>query len=220
MARKYIAKEVKEIKEQYNYDFSILLNQNSQKNIEDIANTLRENIVKQLSYKKRYVNGAAMGIPIIAIATHLGFDCYIGDLSVFKKDLEGYEPLGLLCVSHELIANYETDKIIETSCDISSEEYRWTVAWLLADYLFDFNETKMIDFSSSRIDFKNTVQYSRDIRNDAFARAMLLPKNVFLKERERLLNKGITLYELCGKLAEEFGVSTYRVKERLDELKK
>ena len=37
MARKYIAKEVKEIKEQYNYDFSILLNQNSQKNIESIA---------------------------------------------------------------------------------------------------------------------------------------------------------------------------------------
>ena len=220
MARKYIAKEIKEIKEQYNYDFSILLNQNSQKNIEDIANTLRENIVKQLSYKKKYVNGAAMGIPIIAIATYLGFDCYIGDLSIFKKDLEGYEPLGLLCVSHELIVNYKTDKIIETSCDISSEEYRWTVAWLLADYLFDFNETKMIDFSSSRIDFENDVQNARDIRNDAFARAMLLPKKEFLKERERLLNKGMTLYELCGKLAEEFGVSTYKVKERLDELKK
>lgn len=220
MARKYIAKEVKEIKEQYNYDFSILLNQNSQKNIEDIANTLKENIVKQLSYKKRYVNGAPMGIPIIAIATYLGFDCYIGDLSAFKKDLEGYEALGLLCVSHELIANYETDKIIETSCNISSEEYRWTVAWLLADYLFDFNETKMLDFSSSRIDFKNTIQYSRNIRNNTFARAMLLPKNEFLKEKERLLNKDMTLYELCSKLAEEFGVSTYKVKERLDELKK
>ena len=49
---------------------------------------------------------------------------------------------------------------------------------------------------------------------------MLLPKEEFLKERERLLNKGMTLYELCGKLAEEFGVSTYKVKERLDELKK
>lgn len=220
MARKYIAKEVKEIKEQYNYDFSILLNQNSQKNIESIADTLRKKVIRQLSYKKRHVNGASLGVPIIAIATYLGFDCYIGDLSVFKKNLEGYEPLGLLCVSHELIANYETDKIIETSCDISSEEYRWTVAWLLANYLFDFDETKMIDFSSSRIDFENDVQNARDIRNDAFARAMLLPKEEFLKERERLLNKGMTLYELCGKLAEEFGVSTYKVKERLDELKK
>lgn len=78
----------------------------------------------------------------------------------------------------------------------------------------------MIDFSSSRIDFENDVQNARDIRNDAFARAMLLPKEEFLKERERLLNKEMTLYELCGKLAEEFGVSTYKVKERLDELKK
>ena len=31
MARKYIAKEVKEIKEQYNYDFRILLKKNTQK---------------------------------------------------------------------------------------------------------------------------------------------------------------------------------------------
>lgn len=220
MARKYIAKEVKEIKEQYDYNFHVLLKKNSQKNIESIAKTLREKVIKQLSYKRRRVNGASLGVPIIAIATHLGFDCYIGDLSVFKKDLEGYEPLGLLCVSHELVANYQSDKVIETSCDIPSEEYRWTVAWLLADYLFDFNETKMIDFSSSRIDFENAVQDARDIRNDAFARAMLLPKEEFLKEKERLLNKGMTLYELCGKLAEEFGVSTYKVKKRIDELKK
>lgn len=220
MARKYIAKEVKEIKEQYNYDFRVLLKKNSQKNIESIAKTLREKVIKQLSYKKRRVNGASMGVPIIAIATYLGFDCYIGDLSVFKKNLEGHEPLGLLCVSYELVANYQTDKVIETSCDISSDEYRWTVAWLLANYLFDFDETKMIDFSSSRINFKNDVQNARDIRNNAFARAMLLPKEEFLKEKERLLNKDMTLYELCGKLAEEFGVSTYRVKERIDELKK
>lgn len=110
-----MCKEIKKIKEQYNYDFSsLLINDNSSA---DKINNEIESIAKKLLIsildKIEKIDNAPYATPIVGISNYFGFKNFPGDFSNLKdKNSQYRDASGMIAIDGDLINRLNTDKII------------------------------------------------------------------------------------------------------------
>ena len=216
--------EVKRIKEEYQYDFSsLLINEKTgieAKNkintrLEEMAETLLNNILDNKNYKIEAIKDNAVAIPIIGISNHFGFLNYDTDFDSFA-DGKYKNASGLIIISNEMNEILGSDKVLLLSDKETLEHSRFTIAHELGHYLFDFNEKKdyqFINFYRTEDTFKN----SKEIRASRFAAALLMPQGKFIEEYNKV--KESVYYDRVNILAKIFIVSPTAIDLRIKELK-
>lgn len=195
-------KYIKEIKERYDYDLSLI----SQKEVEEIVMGL---------YQSLNIKGVCP--PIIDIVNRLGFSVYAFP---FKKEHMDAEKIkGFLGVGIQFNIN-ENDNffLIEKDDEICNK--RMATAYLLAYY--------MINIDDRGTDYYHYLFHVKDFKNDVISRlalTLLMPENVFLAELElialldEIQNRKSSKEEQIQHLANVFRVSKKMVESRLILLK-
>ena len=145
--------EVKRIKEEYQYDFSsLLINEKTgieAKNkintrLEEMAETLLNNILDNKNYKIEAIKDNAVAIPIIGISNHFGFLNYDTDFDSFA-DGKYKNASGLIIISNEMNEILGSDKVLLLSDKETLEHSRFTIAHELGhyfDYKYHFSKDK------------------------------------------------------------------------------
>ncbi len=222
-----MCREIRTIKNQYQYDFSNLLvdlendslREKNEKNlkIEDIADYFTEEIINKNKDIER-IKDYPYAQPIIAISNHLGFKNYESDFSLLGKTMDAYRnSSGMIAIDGDLIEKYDTDKILIINKNDTTKHQRFTIAHELGHYLFDFNETKdykYYDFYRTENIYINATER----RASRFAAALLMPRNTFIERYNKIKNTS-NYYETINRLSNEFQVSPTAIDRRIKELK-
>ena len=150
-------------------------------------------------------------VDIFALATELGFDVRGAE---FKGDLEG---LVLVNETVDKIELFNSNKIIAYNCQKSIEHKKFIVGHELAHYIEEKhkNPSKKIVYAAR----DHSKQYSTDTaeqRKDYLSAAMLMPKDVLIKEYKKKNIKNTK--EICHEIADIFNVSDEMAKRRIEEV--
>ena len=145
-------------------------------------------------------------VPIIEILKALGFRIFEQEYKEEDRELSGF-----IAIDNEYRDKFGTDKIISLNTADNQGHKRFTLAHELSHYIFDFNPRVMASYSNPYI----TYEADKPIEKDAnrFAANLLMPEKIFIKEYKRLKEEGLGLYDIVGKLSEEFLVSA-KARER------
>lgn len=221
-------KEIRKIKEDYNYDFSqLLINENMSKDEKREINLEIENIAevlyKQLKKDKKIntIQKKNGWVPIATIAQYFGFKTKIGKLTDIGNITEELAKVvsGFISITPDNKEFFDTDKVMVINSNESQTHCRFTIAHELAHYIFDFNEKEQFSYSNTY----RTDDYSdipEEVRANRFAAAILMPNEEFVKKyNEFMKQEHATYYECIKKLSEHFFVSATAVVKRIDELK-
>lgn len=219
--------EVKTIKQNYDYDFSIFLKINDDtyperltilNELEDLAENLVNDILDNDKSIKRLKNNE-LATPIVGISKHFGFQNFDMDFQeLSEKNNEYKNASGMIAISQKFKSIFNTDKILLLNKRESTEHSRFTIAHELAHYLFDFNEQTEFEY----INFYRTEDnYIDDIERRAsrFAAALLMPKSIFQAQYNECLINNMSYYEIVTRLSEIFLAPTTAVDIRIKELK-
>ena len=150
-------------------------------------------------------------VPIIEILKALGFRIFEQEYKEEDRELSGF-----IAIDNEYRNKFGTDKIISLNTADNQGHKRFTLAHELSHYIFDFNPRVMASYSNTYI----TYEADKPIEKDAnrFAANLLMPEKIFIKEYKRLKEEGLGLYDIVGKLSEEFLVSAKAIEKRFVEV--
>jgi len=150
-------------------------------------------------------------VPIIEILKALGFRIFEQEYKEEDRELSGF-----IAIDNEYRNKFGTDKIISLNTADNQGHKRFTLAHELSHYIFDFNPRVMASYSNPYI----TYEADKPIEKDAnrFAANLLMPEKIFIKEYKRLKEEGLGLYDIVGKLSEEFLVSAKAIEKRFVEV--
>ncbi len=150
-------------------------------------------------------------VPIIEILKALGFRIFEQEYKEEDRELSGF-----IAIDNEYRNKFGTDKIISLNTADNQGHKRFTLAHELSHYIFDFNPWEMASYSNPYI----TYEADKTIEKDAnrFAANLLMPEKIFIKEYKRLKEEGLGLYDIVGKLSEEFLVSAKAIEKRFVEV--
>lgn len=150
------------------------------------------------------------GTPIVNILVKMGFKIYQSDL----------EPEGLsayIAVNPKFEEVFGSNKITCVNADDSVGHKRFALAHELSHYLFDFDESKQLNYYNTY--FPNQEEdKEEEKRANQFAANLLMPEKIFrdkLKTYENLQSKAETI----SALGRDFRVSPTAVLRRCQELK-
>ncbi len=143
---------------------------------------------------------------------------------IMKRDILSY-----LTVDKENIENFQTDKVIVINSGIPYKRYiTFSIAYDIGALLFDFSEDKDASYSfvfrekhQKGFLFENSWSYleSRETLTHflcyVFALFLIMPPNKFTEDCKKLDEKGITLYEKAGILADKYRTNSALVGERI-----
>lgn len=187
--------EVLDFKNKHNNDFS---NYYNLKDIDKDAESLLNNFYKNVEYN--YLANKSIASQVIEIAKSMGFSIFTARFN----DRKSYATIG---ISDELKQKYENNKIIILNNQNTDEYILFSLAHMLAHYIYDY-DYKSIGYSNTyRI---KEAQTDSEIRANRFATAFLMPRNKFYY----LYNHNYTIKQL----AKIFKVPESLVKVRIQEL--
>lgn len=177
--------------------------ENPKKNEENAIKIARD-ILNKLEIKKAPVD-------ISEILTGLGFKIYV--LDSLENNISG-----IICISNDLKQKFGTDKIIILNGKDTLGRQRFTLAHEFSHFIFDFDLSQKSGFLDA-YDTEKSDSTSEKI-SSRFAAELLMPKDLFLYEVNKLSKKEISYYDRISTLSDHFNVSTKSVERRLIELKK
>ena len=220
---------LKKIKKKYNYNFFSHYIDTKDENlmprtqkelvikVAAIADEVLENLDNNLIEDEEYPGAT----PISELAEK--FDIDIQSKSM-KRDILSY-----LTVDKGNIENFQTDKVIVINSGIPYKRYiTFSIAYDIGALLFDFSEDKDASYSfvfrekhQKGFLFENSYSYleSRETLLHflcyVFALFLIMPPNKFTEDYKKLDEKGITLYEKAGILADKYRTNSTFVGERI-----
>lgn len=150
-------------------------------------------------------------VPVVEISQALGF-------KIFEQDYYGDDGTlsGFIAIDNAYMESIGTDRLISLNREDNNGHKRFTISHELCHYIFDFNPYTMLSYSNPYI----TTEEDDPIEKTAntFAANLLMPKEVFKRESDKLKDQGISFYDMVGKLSEKFAVSSKAIEKRFGEV--
>ena len=220
---------LKKIKEKYNYNFISHyidmedkdLKPKTQKEWVSKVAVIADEVLGYLDNK--FIEGEEYPsvTPISELAEKFDIDI---QSKAMKRDIRSY-----LTVDKGHIENFQTDRVVVINSNIPYKRYiTFSIAYDIGALLFDFSEDKDSSYSfvfrekhQKGFLFENSWSYleSRETLSHflcyIFALFLIMPPNKFTEDYKKLDEKGITLYEKAGILADKYRTNSAFVGERI-----
>lgn len=148
-------------------------------------------------------------VPIIEITKALGF-------RIFEQKYEESTLSGFIAIDNEYQEMFKTDKLISLNKEDNEGHKRFTISHELCHYIFDFNPRIMTSYSNPYI--TTNAEDPTERQANTFAANLLMPKDIFMKEYEKMQAEGASLYDTIGELSAKFLVSPKAIEKRFEEV--